>query len=99
MTSPVAIGAIVYLFALIPAMAYVERRVAATEPLIDAPSWVRTSSSALAIGGPWLVYFADLVPGSDGAVAIAAVGTAAAVLWLAADRLVGVIDQGSTSVC
>ncbi|MEZ3163143.1 hypothetical protein ABNG03_00805 [Halorubrum sp. RMP-47] len=91
-----ALGYILVLFAV---AVYAERRLEAFDPLWSAPGWIRTVIASLAIGGPWLVYFADLLPVSDGAVAYAVVLTATTVLWLAADRAVGVATQGGAGAC
>jgi FtsH-binding integral membrane protein len=88
-----------YILALFAVAFYVERRLAGTDPLLNVPAWVRAVVGGLALGGPWLVYFADLLPVSDGVVAHAVVLTAAAVLWMSAERLVGVAGQGGASAC
>jgi FtsH-binding integral membrane protein len=99
MIDPVAAAAFGYILALFAVAVYVERRLAGTDPLLNVPVWVRTVVGGLALGGPWLVYFADLLPVSDGVVAHAVVLTAAAVLWMSAERLVGVAGQGGASAC
>ena len=99
MIDPVTAAAFGYILALFAVGVYVERRLAGTDPLLTAPAWVRAVVGGLALGGPWLVYFADLLPVSDGVVAHAVVLTAAAVLWISAERLVGVAGQGGASAC
>jgi len=91
-----AIGYILVLFAVAVSIA---RRLGTTEPLVDAPPLVRAALGGLALGGPWLLYWADLLPVADGATAHAVVLTAVMVLWLSAERLVGVTDQGGAGAC
>ncbi|SFR34295.1 hypothetical protein [Halorubrum sodomense] len=99
MIEPVTAVALGYILVLFAVGAYAERRFAAADPLLSVPGWVRTVVAGLALGGPWLVYFAGLLPVSDGAVAHAVVLTAALVLWVLAERLVGVVDGGGAGAC
>jgi len=96
---PVTAVALGYILVLFGAGASAERRFATTDPLLSVPTWVRAVVAGLALGGPWLVYFAGLLPVSDGAVAHAVVLTAALVLWVLAERLVGVTDRGGAGAC
>jgi uncharacterized membrane protein len=99
MIDPVTAVALGYILVLFAVAVAAERRLAATEPLVSAPAWVRTVVAGLALGGPWLVYFADLLPVSDSAVAHAVVLTVTVVLWMSANRLVGVADQDGAGAC
>lgn len=99
MIDPVTAAALGYILVLFGAGASAERRFAATDPLLSVPTWVRAVVAGLALGGPWLVYFAGLLPVSDDAVAHAVVLTAALVLWVLAERLVGVADRGGAGAC
>ena len=99
MIDPIAAATFGYVLALFAVAVYVERRLAGTDPLLNVPVWVRTVVGGLALGGPWLVYFADLLPVSDGVVAHAVVLTAAAVLWISAERLVGIAGQSGAGAC
>jgi hypothetical protein len=99
MIEPIAAAAIGYILLLFAVGVYAARRFAAAEPLLDSPTGVRAVIGGLALGGPWLVYYADLLPISSGPSAHAVVLTAVLVLWLSAERLVGVTEQSDTGAC
>lgn len=77
---------------------FVARRIGDADPLVSVPTGVRALVGAMALGGPWLLYFSGYLSGlalpADTFVPL----TLAVVLWLGADRLVGVTAR-STGPC
>lgn len=99
MSDLIATAAMGYILMLFAVGIYAARLLTATNPVVDSPTWVRAAIGGLALGGPWLVYYADLLPVSDGPSAHAVVLTAVLGLWLAAERLFGITGQSGTGAC
>jgi hypothetical protein len=99
MSELIATAAMGYILMLFAVGISAARLLAGTEPLLDSPTWVRAAVGGLALGGPWLVYRADVLPVSDGPPAHAVVLTAVLGLWLAAERLFGITGRSDTGAC
>lgn len=99
MIEPITAAALGYILVLFAVGLYAAGLLAGTEPLLDSPTWVRAAVGGLALGGPWLVYYADLLPVSDGPSAHAVVLTAGLGLWLAGERLFGITGQNDVGLC
>lgn len=97
--STLGIAVVVASTAVITVGLYLGRRVDTAEPLVDAPRWVRIAAGALALGGPWLVESAVVVPGLGDPVAAVVTLTSTIALWLVADRVVGIVDRDGASAC
>lgn len=73
------------------------RRLGGADPLVSVPTWIRALVGGMALGGPWLLYWSGYLRGlavpADSFVPL----TLAVVLWLGADRLVGMTAHGTES--
>jgi hypothetical protein len=68
----------------------IERRLGGREPFVSVPVWVRALVGGVALGGPWLLYYRGFLRGLVVPHETFVPLTLAVVLWLAAERLVGV---------
>lgn len=92
----VVIGYPVALFAI---AFRVETRLRQREPLFSVSAVTRTLLGGLALGGPWSLYWGEYLPGLGDPLAVFVPLTLSFVLWIGADRLVGVIDRDRGQAC